>query len=419
MRACLATLALIAAACPAFAGNWPQWRGVRNDGVSPETNLPAEWDATKNVLLKVPMPGPGASTPCVWGDQIFLTAQVGEKLDLLCLSTAGKVLWTRTLGTGEGKFRGDEGNMASASCSTDGKLVYAFVGSGNLAAYDFAGKLAWAVDCQKEFGKFKIQFGGHWTPVLHKGRLYVCLMHQAAQLVVAFEAATGKVAWQAKRVSDGTGESPDVYCSPFLWEKGEQALLIVHGDDYCTAHKLDDGAEVWRVNELNPKAAYNRNWRAVSSPLVTPDLIIIPSCKQYPTVAVRPDGAKGLIAPGSPSEAWRFKTTPDVPSPLLVNGVVYLMGANGKLTALDAKTGKEHYTEGVTNERHRANPVAADGKVYLLGREGTCAVVKAGDAAFELVAKNKLPDTFTASPAVADGRIYLRGWNTLWVIGSK
>lgn len=419
MRACLASLAFFAAASSAVAGNWPQWRGVHNDGHSPETNLPAEWDATKNVLFKVPMPGPGASTPCVWGDRIFLTAQVGENLDLLCVSTAGKTLWTRTLGRGEAKFRGDEGNMASASCSTDGKLVFAFVGSGNLAAYDFDGKPAWAVDCQKEFGKFRIQFGGHWTPVLHKDRLYVCLMHQDKQLIVAFDKTTGKVAWQSKRVSDGTGEAPDVYCSPFLWEKGDQALLIVHGNDYCTAHTLADGAEVWRVNELNPKAKYERHWRAVSSPLVTPDLIVIPSCKQYPTVAIRPDGAKGLIAPGSPSEAWRFKTTPDVSSPLLVGDIVYLMGATGKLTALDAKTGKEFFTEAVSNERHRANPVAADGKVYLLGREGTCAVVKAGDAAFELVAKNKLPDTFTASPAVADGRIYLRGWNALWVIGSK
>ena len=194
MRACLASLAFFAAASSAVAGNWPQWRGVRNDGHSPETNLPAEWDATKNVLFKVPMPGPGASTPCVWGDRIFLTAQVGENLDLLCVSTAGKTLWTRTLGRGEAKFRGDEGNMASASCSTDGKLVFAFVGSGNLAAYDFDGKPAWEVDCQKEFGKFRIQFGGHWTPVLHKDRLYVCLMHQDKQLVVAFEKRTGKVA---------------------------------------------------------------------------------------------------------------------------------------------------------------------------------------------------------------------------------
>ena len=281
------------------------------------------------------------------------------------------------------------------------------------------GKPAWEVDCQKEFGPFKIQFGGHWTPVLFKERLYACLMHRGTQLIVAFDKSTGKVVWQHKRASDGTGESPDVYASPFVWAKGDQALLVVHGDDYCTAHKLDDGAEVWRVNELNPKANYNRAWRAVSSPLVTPDLIVIPSCKQHPTVAIKPDGATGLIAPGTSSEAWRYKTTPDVPSPLLVNGVVYLMGANGQLAGLDAKTGAELFTQRVTSERHRANPVAADGKVYLLGREGTCVVAKAGVKAYEEVAKNKLPDTFTASPAVADGRIYLRGWNSLWVIAAK
>jgi outer membrane protein assembly factor BamB len=419
MPARLALLASMLLAPAATAGNWPQWRGPQNDGVSPETSLPATWSATENVLLKIPMPGPGASTPCIWGDRIFMTAQVGEKLNLFCVGTDGKSLWTRTMGTGEGKYRGDEGNMASASCSTDGKLVYAFVGTGTLGAYDFDGKPAWEIDCQAKFGKFRIQFGGHWTPVLYKDRLYVTLLHRDIQLILALDKATGEVAWKTERPSDSVGESPDVYASPFVWHKGDEAMLIVHGNDYCTGHSLKDGHEVWRVNELNPKKNYNRTWRAVSSPLVTPDLIVIPSCKQHPTVAIDPTKAKGLIAPGNTAEDWRYKTTPDVPSPLLVNGIVYLMGATGQIAALEAKTGKEIFNQRVTNERHRACPVVADGKVYLLGREGTCPVITAGTKAFDELAKNKLPDTFTASPAVSGGRIYLRGWKTLWVVGTK
>jgi outer membrane protein assembly factor BamB len=72
----------------------------------------------------------------------------------------------------------------------------------------------------------------------------------------------------------------------------------------------------------------------------------------------------------------------------------------------------------VTNERHRPSPVFVDGKIVLVGRDGTIPVVKPGRQ-FELIAKNKLPDTFTASPAVAGGRLYLRGWNHLWAIGAK
>ncbi len=60
----------------------------------------------------------------------------------------------------------------------------------------------------------------------------------------------------------------------------------------------------------------------------------------------------------------------------------------------------------------------ADGKLYLVGREGDMAVVKAGPT-FEQVGKNKLPDVFTGSPAVSGGRIYLRGFNYLWAIGTK
>ena len=423
-RSLLAGFLAALASAPAVAGNWPQWRGPHNDGHSPDTGIPAEWGPTKNVVWKAPMPGPGASTPCVWGDRMFMTAQDGTNLVLFCVGTDGKQKWKRTVGSGEGKFRGDEGNMASASCSTDAQRVYAFVGSGTVGAYDPAtGNPVWEFNAQERYGKFQIQFGAHWTPVLYKGRLYLAVIHRKGQYLIAFDAVTGNQLWKADRFSDSPPgvESPDVYASPFVWDDGKgDALLIAHGDDYCTAHKLNDGAEVWRVEGLNPKGArYNRNWRAVSSPLVTPDLIVVPSCKNGVTVAIDPHKAKGVITPGNPAELWRLpKGTPDVPSPLLVDGVLYLMGATGSLDAYEAKTGKPLYSEKVTNERHRANPIFVDGKIIAVGREGTMPVVKAGRE-FDLLAKNKLPDTFTASPAVADGRLYLRGWNYLWAIGTK
>jgi outer membrane protein assembly factor BamB len=300
--------------------------------------------------------------------------------------------------------------------------VYTFAGqSGMLVAFDLDGKKVWDADVQK-YGKFAIQFGIHWTPVLHKGRLYLQVMHRSAQKVVALDAATGKEVWAVDRPGDSPRgvESPDVYASAFVWEKGDQALLIAHGNDYCTAHRLDDGEEVWRVTELNPKGNYNRAWRAVSSPLVTPDLIIVPSCKQHPTVALDPATAKGVIGPGNPAEKWRFKITPDVPSPLMVDGVVYLVHAgNGSLYAVDAATGQQLYEElRLTGSLVRSSPVYADGKIYILGRDGVIPVVKAGRQ-YELLAKNKLLDKFTASPVVSGGRLYLRGWSHLWAIGTK
>ncbi|QEL16489.1 outer membrane protein assembly factor BamB family protein [Limnoglobus roseus] len=420
MRTLLSTLIVLGSALVASAENWPQWRGPKNDGHSSETGLPVKWDEKNSVVWKIRLPGPGASTPCIWGESIFLTTQEGTDIVVHCITTDGKAKWSKKLGTSKGKpYRNDEGNDASASCSTDGKLVFAFVGSGEVAAYDFEGNKVWDLDSQKKYGEFNIQFGVHQTPVLYKGRLYLSLLHRKAQLLVALDAATGKEIWQHKRQSDGRGESPDVYASPFIWEKGDQALLISHGNDYCTAHKLDNGDEVWRVGDLNPKAKYNNNWRAVSSPLVTPDLIVVPSCKNGVTVGIDPAKAKGLIVPGSPAELWRLpKNTPDVPSPLLVDDLLYIQGEGGVLYCYEAKTGKAVYSEKVTNMRHRANPVYADGKIYLLGRDQSTVVVKPGRE-FEVLATNKLPDNFAASPAVSGGRVYLRGFENLWAIGAK
>jgi outer membrane protein assembly factor BamB len=407
----------------ARAENWPHWRGPKNDGHSSETQLPAKWDSAANIVWKTALPGTGASTPCIWGDVMFFTTQSSSsEVELHAVGTDGKVRWTKSLGKSTKAYRNDEGNDASASCSTDGERVYVFAGTGPLEAYDFKGNKVWGFNAQEKYGAFDIQFGIHQTPVLHEGKLYVQLLHRKVQLVIALDAKSGKELWKHNRKSDSPPktESPDVYSSPFIWSKGSQSLLIVHGNDYCTAHKLDNGEEVWRVIELNPKGPkYNRAWRAVSSPLVTPDLIIVPSCKRGVTVAIDPATAKGEISPGTSSELWRLpKDTPDVPSPLLVSDLVYIMGETGTLYCYEAKTGSAVYAEKITNMRHRANPVYADGKIYLTGREGVVVVVKAGRT-FEKLAENKLPDVFTASPAISGGRIYLRGFQNLWAIGTK
>jgi outer membrane protein assembly factor BamB len=109
--------------------------------------------------------------------------------------------------------------------------------------------------------------------------------------------------------------------------------------------------------------------------------------------------------------------TPDVPSPLVYGGLVYLCGETGILTCLDAKSGKEHYRERIHSARYRASPVYADGRVYLTARDGTITVIKAGPK-FEILAINRLPDQITASPAIAGGRIYLRGFKALYAVGT-
>ncbi len=402
---------------PLAADNWPQWRGLRNDGVSAETNIPSKWSDKENIAWKLDMPGMSGATPCVWNDRIFVTsANDAGELMLICVSTEGKELWRKTLGKGDKGARGGEGNSASPSPTTDGKHVYACFGTGDLACLDFDGKIIWQVDLQKEYGKFKYGFGFHTTPVLHGDRIYLQLIHSKPAHVIALDKATGKLAWKVERDSDGHSECYHSYASPLIWQNGKDAYLVAHGNDYATAHQLADGKEIWRCADLNPKSNYNATLRFVASPLATPDLIIIPTAKNGPVVGVKPD-AKGLINAGGDGEVWRRgNNTPDVPSPLLHEGLVYLCRESGVLICMDAKTGKEHYQQRIHNQRHRASPVYADGKIYCAARDGVVTVVKAGEQ-FELIATNKLGDDLAASPAISGGRIYLRGFGALWAVG--
>lgn len=401
----------------AAAENWPQWRGPTGDSVSRETNLPAEWSETKNVAWKLPLPGKGGSTPIVWGDRIFLTSADEKDIVVLCISTQGKEVWKRTLAVGDRTYMRDEANNASPSPSTDGKYVWALAGNGDFACFDFAGTEVWRCNLQKMYGTFRQNWGGiHMSPLLDGDRLYLSLLHANGAWVIALDKATGAEVWKVERKSDATGESKESYASPIIWRRGNEAVLITQGGDYAIGHNLKDGAELWRVGELNRKEKYNRTYRFVATPAVSNDLIVVPSCKNGVVVGVKPE-ARGFVGAGSEFELWRKPSgTPDVPNPLIHDGLVYLCRENGTLRCLEAKTGKELYEERNHAARYRGSPVYADGKVYITARDATVTVVKAGPK-FERLAENHLPDQMSASPAIAGGTIYLRTFGTLYAIG--
>jgi outer membrane protein assembly factor BamB len=150
-----------------------------------------------------------------------------------------------------------------------------------------------------------------------------------------------------------------------------------------------------------------------------PGLIVVPSAKNGPVLALKPTG-KGDITGQTDHYHWvRPANTPDVPSPLVVDGIVYLCRENGNLFAVDAKTGEEYYPEQRTHgHRHRASPLYADGKIFITARDGTITVVKAGKE-FEKLATNTMGEEIAASPIVSNGTLYVRSFNALYAIRSS
>ena len=426
-RLILASFGLAAAlqlsAPTALAENWPQWRGPHNNGISSEKNIPLTWSKTENVLWRLPLPGMAGATPVVWENHIFLTSAEGADLLLLAANTDGKELWRRKLGTGNRAARGDEGNLAAPSPSTDGKHVWGFVGSGDLACYDFSGQLVWAENLQTRYGRFDIQFGMASTPVLDGDRLYLQLIHGDGNaktreaLVVCLNKLTGREVWKQSRESDARAENEHSYASPILYRDDQRSYLLTHGADYIVAHSLEDGHELWRCGGLHPPDTYDPTLRFVASPACVPGLIVVPSAKRGVVLGLKPDG-HGNITDSAQYRLWKYAITPDVPSPLIDDKYVYLCRENGNLICLDAKTGEQKYHKRTQGDRHRASPVLADGRIYTTSRGGIVSVVKTGPQ-FELLATNNIGESISASPAISGGRIYLRTFDALWAIGSK
>ena len=418
---------VIAASLYCFLANsvnadWPQWRGARLDGVSDEIDLPTKWSKTENVAWRLAMPGAAGSTPVITGDRIFVTSVSGSDLLLLCVGTDGTEQWRRTVATGNTDVRGDEGNSASPSACTDGKHVWTVMANGMCGCYTLDGEQVYLFNLQDRYGPFEIAFGMTSTPVLDNGRLYFQFIHGEGNpdtreaMVVCLDAATGNEIWKQPRITGAAKENEHSYASPMLYRDNEREFLITHGGDYVMAHSLKDGVELWRCC-LNPQgASYHPTLRFVASPLATPGMIVVPSAKGQEVLCLRPD-IQGDVSDDAAALHWKRDTgTPDVPSPLYHDGLVYLCRENGNLVCVDAKTGEEFYEERTTRDRHRASPLYADGKVYLTARNGVITVVKPGRK-FEIIAQNDLGEAISASPAVANGRIYLRTFEALYAIG--
>ena len=110
-----------------------------------------------------------------------------------------------------------------------------------------------------------------------------------------------------------------------------------------------------------------------------------------------------------------------MPSPLLYGDALYFLDTNREmLSRVDARSGQAHYDkqrlEGLRGVY--ASPVGADGRVYVVGRNGTTAVIAHGPE-YKLLATNTLDDSFTASPAIVGRELYLRGDKRLYCIAEQ
>lgn len=402
------------------ADDWPCWRGPDTLGVSVEKDLPVQWSANSDgeregIAFAVDLIPWGNSSPVIVGDRVYLTSQ--DKDDVLWVAALrtedASGVWKRKVG--KGALRSHElHNMASPSVVAEKDRIWALFGTGDLVALDRDGEVRWQRNLAKEHGEYKILWGMASSPLVIGDRLYVVCTHSGPSYVLAIDKETGKDAWKRERELPCVGEATDSYSTPAIARYDGRTMLVVAGADHVNAYDPRTGDQIWISDGLKIAHDYGRS---IASPTYGDGVVIAASSNygRLGRVIAVPAGGRGDI---SGERKWTFeKASPDCPTPLVHDGLVYMVRDDGVASCVDLATGGTRWQKRLLRSDVKASPIAGDGKVYFFGVRGEAVVVKAGPEGEEL-ARNQIPaEALIATPALSGGRLWVRTREKLWVIG--
>lgn len=414
---------------PGAENNWHQWRGPASTGQAAETaRPPLQWSESENVAWKLDLPGEGSSTPIIWNDLVFVLSAVATDKpaetpfaphpDAKTLPpnvyyryivtavdrASGMVRWQKVAAEElphEGKH--NTHTYAAASPVTDGVRLYASFGSRGIHCYTLDGRLLWS----KDLGDMRTRFawGEAVTPALAGDLLIVNWDQEENSFIAALKSETGEEVWRQARPDEKTS-----WNTPLITEVNGRLIAVVNGSGKARAYDVSTGDVLWECG--------GQTTNAIPSPLRFQDVAVCVSGYRGAASFAIPLNSTGDIT-GSEKIRWSYpEGTPYVPSPSSSGNRLYFTGGLGDiLTVLDLATGKpigdRIRLSGVGN--CYASPLIADGRVYIIGREGG-AVVLQDTAPFETLARCKLEGNFDASPVAVGNQLFLRSWNRLYCI---
>ncbi len=412
--AAIATVLFVSFCAPASRAqnNWPHFRAF--GGVAAGKGAaPATWniETSTNVAWKTPVPGIALSSPVVWDNRIYLITSVpleppkGENFrgphewKLMSFDLAsGKLQWETLAHRGTPHMdRHPVSSYANSTPATDGRYLVALLGTDAFACFERAsGKLLWKKDLNQEGVRPN---SGHFgsSPLIVGDLAILQNDREKGSHVTAYNLKDGAEVWKLEH-NEGQAQ-----ISPTLATTGERTLLIVGGPKSLRALEPQTGKEVWNMSvDLE---------FAVATPAVAGDLVVFGGWgRNKPIYAVRTNSTGTISPAGGPESglAWRTQRGgPEIPTPLIAGGQVYVLSVNGVFSAYDLRDGRLIYQERAGNGEFYSSPVIAGDKIYVINTDGEVAVLRAGSK-FEVLARNSMNESTSATPAIINGALYMR-----------
>lgn len=416
---------------PLVQADWPEFRGPTGDGHvaagdSEPRGLPLTWSETENVRWKTAIPHRGWSTPVIMNDQVWLTTATEDGHDYFAIcvdAKTGDIVHNKKL------FHHDKpeplGNnlncYASPSPAIEPGRLYVHFGSYGTACLDTNSvETLWSRDdlpCRHYRGPSS-------SVVLFENLVILTLDGVDQQYVTALDKITGDTVWKTPRDVEWNdqnitgeyakyahlardGDFRKAHSTPLIVTGSDgRAQLVSGGAKAAFAYDPRTGREIWRVNyddwSVAPRPLYERGTAYLVTGLMHPELW-----------AIRIDGTGNLTE--TDHVTWRIKkSVAKTASPILVDGLIYMVGDEGIVTATEAATGEPVWSKRLDG-KFAASPIYGDGRIYFCNQDGNTTVIKPGRE-FEVLATNTLDNGLMASPAASGRALYLRTKTDLYRI---
>lgn len=419
---------------------WPGFRGPHRDGVAAaEAKPPLTWSDAEHLRWKTELPGPGSSSPIVFGDRVYVACYAGyggylddggdpKKLEhhLVCVERdTGEIVWdTVVKGPLEKEARkvqiSEHGFASPTPITDDGETIFCYFGRAGVVAIDRDGKQLWQTDLGEPTpgapaAKNSVERGGQtlslrWgtaaSPLLYEN-LVIVNCSEESNSIRALDRKTGELVWKLE-----AAELEGSAISPMLAGAGDARVLVIALGGEVWGLEPRTGEKIWSIDT---------GTRGGMSPTPVADAELVYAFggegKSFAiryardVAAKRVDGGEAAADAAGDRVVWTKNKNLDIPSPVLHDGLLFLVDTSGMGVCLEAESGEvvfDDRLEGRTSSVY-SSPVLAAGRLYVVSRKrGT--FVYSADGKFELLAHNELKDDsqFNASPAIAGDLLLLR-----------
>ena len=389
--------------------DWPCWRGPNLDNIAPAGQKPpVAWGASENILWQVRLPGVGHSSPCIFGDRIYITSGIKEQgqstIWLVCLERAtGKTVWQTEIYKGSPAKMHPDNSPASATPACDGERIFVPYQSNTsivMTAVGSGGKVLW----NQTVAPYNTIQGFSASPNFYKSAVIIPVEGPKGSYLTAFHRATGEVVWRKALRAVGEGYGPAVVAHV----AGRDQLLQL-GGTYTRGCDPETGALLWECEGPAKKVC-------VSTAVFDNDTVY--ATGGYPNrrlMAIRANGTGDVT---QSHLTWFVDVKAGyVPSLVLRDGLLYSVVDQGLMRCYNAADGRVLWEHDFKVPFY-SSPALAGDRIYLFDRKGKGYEVPASREA-GIIVTNELPSGAFATPVILEGRIYLRTLGDFYCIGEK